>query len=156
MRGRTPSGPESVEQLTGSTKAKDRVRVILQTMAGDLRVQEACTELDVCEQRIRQLRATMLQAAVDAVEDKPAGRPGHEAEPAALQALRDEVAELKRQLQAARLSAEIAVALPHVAVTPPSGPGAQEKNAAGRRRDASARRAGHAPGASLADTPDPG
>jgi hypothetical protein len=35
LRGRTPSQPESVEQLTGSAKAKDRVRVILQTMAGD-------------------------------------------------------------------------------------------------------------------------
>ena len=46
MRGRTPSGPESVEQLPGSDKAKQRVRVILQTMTGELRVQEACAQLE--------------------------------------------------------------------------------------------------------------
>src|SRR5262249_52110517 len=42
MRGRTPSGPECVEQLPGSDKARQRVRVILETMTGALRVQEAC------------------------------------------------------------------------------------------------------------------
>jgi transposase-like protein len=121
MRGRTPSGPEAVEHLPGSAKAKERVRVILQTMMGELRVQEACAQLDVCEQRIRQLRTAMLEAAIDSVEDKPAGRPAQPVESSEITALRAQVAELERQLQAARLSAEIAVALPHVA-RPPAQP----------------------------------
>jgi transposase-like protein len=131
MRGRTPSGPESVEQLPGSVKAKERVRVILQTMTGDLRVQEACAQLDVCEQRIRQLRAGMLLAAIDSMEDKPAGRPAQAEESSEVAALRAQVAELQRQLQAARLSAEIAVALPRVA---PAGPTAPQKKRRGRKK----------------------
>lgn len=137
MRGRTPSGPESVEQLPGSAKAKERVRVILQTMSGELRVQEACAQLDVCEQRIRQLRTTMLLAAIDAAEDKPPGRPAQAEESSELAALRAQVAELERQLQAARLSAEIAVALPHVAVAPAepaTDPTAPQKKRRSRKR----------------------
>jgi len=138
MRGRTPSGPESIEQLPGSAKAKERVRVILQTMMGELRVQEACAQLEVCEQRIRQLRTAMLAAAIDSVEDKPAGRPAQPMESSEVTALRAQVAELERQLQAARLSAEIAVALPHVGVAPgvpapAAGPTAPQKKRHQRR-----------------------
>src|SRR5207302_1710956 len=75
MRGRYPAGPESVEQLQGSDKAKERVRVILETIQGKLRVQQACDLLGISEQRHRQLRAQMLQAAVAGVEDQPSGRP---------------------------------------------------------------------------------
>jgi transposase-like protein len=137
MRGRTPSGPESVEQLPGSDKAKERVRVILQTMTGELRVQEACAQLDVCEQHIRQLRTTLLLAAIDSVEDKPPGRPAQAEEPSEVTALRAQVAELQRQLQAARLSAEIAMALPHVGVASPQpalGPTAPQKKRRRRKR----------------------
>ncbi|HEV3262938.1 MAG TPA: hypothetical protein VG013_39245 [Gemmataceae bacterium] len=121
MRGRYPSGPELIEQLEGSEKAKKRVRVILETMTNARRVQEACAELDVCEQRVRQLRAAMLQAAVTSVEDQPPGRPRQPQEPPEVAALREQVAELQRELQAARLRAEIAVALPHV-TAPPAAP----------------------------------
>jgi hypothetical protein len=138
MRGRTPSGPESVDQLPGSDKAKQRVQVILQTMTGAVRVQDACAQLDVCEQRIRQLRTTMLLAAIDSVEDKPPGRPVQAQEPGEVTTLRAQVAELERQLQAARLSAEIAVALPHVALVPPPQPSpcpiAPQKKRRGRQK----------------------
>jgi hypothetical protein len=141
MRGRTPSGPESVEHLPGSEKAKERVRVILQTMTGALRVQEACAQLDVCEQRIRQLRTAMLEAAIASAEDKPPGRPAQAAESTEVAALRAQVAELERALQAARLSAEIAVALPHeglphVAVppVPPAEPASTAPQKKRRRR----------------------
>jgi hypothetical protein len=52
-------------------------------------------------------------------------------------ALRAQVAELERQLQAARLGAEIAVALPHVAVAPvapATGPTAPQKKSRHRRK----------------------
>jgi transposase-like protein len=119
MRGRIPSGPEYVEHLEGSDKAKERVRVILETMQGQCRVQEACERLGICEQRFRQLRETLLQAAVASVEDRPAGRPRRLQEPAAVRTLRQQVAQLERELQAAQVREEIALALPQVKRIPP-------------------------------------
>jgi hypothetical protein len=51
MRGRYPSGPEYVEGLQGSAEAKRRAKIILETVTGQLRVQEACQALEVSEQR---------------------------------------------------------------------------------------------------------
>ena len=56
MRGRLPSGPEYVEQLEGSASAKERVKVVLQTMAGTCRVLEACERLQISEPRFEQFR----------------------------------------------------------------------------------------------------
>ena len=49
--------------------------LILQTLAGQTRVQQACAELGVGETRFHQLRLDALQAAVDQLELRPAGRP---------------------------------------------------------------------------------
>jgi hypothetical protein len=114
MRGRIPAGPEVVEYLEGSDKAKERVRVILETMLGKCRVQEACARLGICEQRYRQLRETLLQAALTSMEDRPAGRPRQPDESAEVALLRQQVASLEQELQAARVREEIALALPQV------------------------------------------
>jgi hypothetical protein len=119
MRGRIAAGPKYVEHLEGSDKAKERVRVILETMQGQCRVQEACERLGICEQRFRQLRETLLQAAVASVEDRPAGRPRRLEEPAEVTALRQQVVQLERELQAAQVREEIALALPQVNRTLP-------------------------------------
>ena len=119
MRGRMPAGAEVVEHLQGSDKAKDRLRVILETMQGRWRVQEACGRLGIGEQRFRQLREELLQAALASLEDRPAGRPCRPAEPEEITALRRQVAELTRELQAAQVREEIALALPQVSKTPP-------------------------------------
>jgi transposase-like protein len=119
MRGRIAAGPEYVEHLEGSDKAKERVRIILETMQGQCRVQEACERLGICEQRFRQLRETLLQAAVASVEDRPAGRPRRLEEPVEVTTLRQQVAQLERELQAAQVREEIALALPQVNRTPP-------------------------------------
>jgi hypothetical protein len=125
MRGRYPSGPEYVDQLEGSVEAKRRAKVILETLQGRLRVGEACQALGICEQRFGQLRAELLQAAVERMESKPTGRPRRadaeaSAEVAALRAL---LADKEMELRAAQLRVEIAAALPHVvqvaAVTEP-------------------------------------
>src|SRR5256885_14207141 len=117
MRGRYPAGPESVEQLEGSDKAKERVRVTLETIQGTLRVQQACDLLGISEQRHRQLRAQMLQAAVASVEDQPSGRPARAPESAEGVALRQQVVQLQRELQAARGDEEVAPALPQGELT---------------------------------------
>jgi Helix-turn-helix domain len=129
MRGRIPQGPEAVEHYVGSDKAKQRLRVILETLAGKLRVSEACTLLGICEQRFRQLRAEVLQAALASLEDQPAGRPHRPEEPQETAALRRQVAALARALEVAEVREEIALALPQVNRTPapPAQPAAQEK-----------------------------
>lgn len=112
MRGRKPSGPEVVDEMTGSEQARLRVKTVLQTMTGDLRVQEACAVLELSEQRFDQLRVEALQAAIEALETKPAGRRPQSAEDAAIAKLKQQVAELEGQLQTALLRAELAATLP--------------------------------------------
>ena len=75
MRGRKPVGPEYAEKLSGSDIAKLRAKVILETIAGTCRVQEACERLNISEQRFHQLREEMMAAAVQALEPGHAGRP---------------------------------------------------------------------------------
>src|SRR5262249_17471157 len=134
MRGRIPAGPQVVDQLQGSQKAKDRLRVILMTMAGQLRAGEACARLGISEQRFRPLRAGGLQTALGSPEDHPAGGPRRAEEPPETTALRQELVALQRELEASQVREEIALALPKVA--DPRGldaarPGAQKKR---RRR----------------------
>jgi Helix-turn-helix domain len=118
MRGRIPAGPESVEHLEGSPKAKERLRVILETMMGKWRVHEACQRLGICEQRFRQLREELLRAALESLEDQPAGRPRRPEEPAETADLRQQLEALQREQQVAQVREEIVLALPHVRVAP--------------------------------------
>jgi hypothetical protein len=45
MRGHRPAGPEYVEHLAGSGQARERLKVVLETLAGTCRVQEASRRL---------------------------------------------------------------------------------------------------------------
>ena len=112
-----------MEHLDGSRKAKERLRVILETLTGACRVQEACARLQISEQRFRQLRAEVLRAALAGLEDRPAGRPRRPEEPAAAVALRQQVTELQHELQVAAVREEIALGLPQVKPTPPEPAG---------------------------------
>jgi transposase-like protein len=137
MRGRIPAGPEDVEHLQGSAKAKERLRVVLETMLGQCRVSQACERLGICEQRFRQLRHELLQAALASLEDRPSGRPRRPEEPEETAALRQQVVELERELQVAQVREEIALALPQVskpAPAPAARPAAAPKKKRRRRR----------------------
>jgi transposase-like protein len=120
MRGRMPAGPEVVEHLQGSDRAKERLRIILETMMGKWRVQEACDRLGICEQRFRQLRDELLQAALERLEGLPAGRPRRAAEPDETLALRQQLEAMQCELQVAQVREEIALALPRVSLLPDS------------------------------------
>jgi hypothetical protein len=124
MRGRYPSGPEyvDVQHLHGSAQAKERLRVILETMMGKWRVGEACERLSICEQRFRQLRAELLQAALERMEVRPAGRPRRAEEPEETVALRRQLEAMQRELHVAQVREEIALVLPQVAAGTPSAP----------------------------------
>ena len=137
MRGRYPSGPEFVDKLHGSALAKERLRVLLETVAGTCRVLEACGRLDLSEPRFDQIRIASLQAALSALGPQPAGRPPRQTvtDDAEVQRLRDRIAQLQGELQAALVRAEIAVALPQVKAA------AEKKTThAGRRRSSRAKK----------------
>jgi hypothetical protein len=116
MRGRYPSGPEFVAKLEGSAEAKERLQVLLETLAGGCRVGEACDRLGIKEARFDQLRIEALQAAVLALEAKPAGRKPQPAttDEGEVQLLRGRLAELEAELQTALVRAQVGVVLPRV------------------------------------------
>jgi hypothetical protein len=113
MRGRKPVGPEAVEQLTGSEQAKQRLRVILETLAGTRRVQEACAALEIGEVRFNQLRLDVLSAGLAALEARPKGRPPRLAravDAAEVEALRQRLEQSDAERKAAQVREEIALA----------------------------------------------
>ena len=120
MRGRHAAGPEYAERLEGSALACHRMRVVLETIAGTKRVTDACMELDICQQRFEAIRQEAIQAGVAALELRPAGRPrkGNPAADAETARLRAEVADLKAQLQASGIRAELATTLPRLGAEP--------------------------------------
>jgi transposase-like protein len=102
-----------VEHLAGSDLAKERVKAVLQTVAGSARLQEACERLDICEQRFHQLRQQILEGALSAAEPGVPGRRAQVASPAEheVERLQKQVAELQRELEAAKVREEIALVL---------------------------------------------
>ena len=112
---RPPTGAKLVRALEGQEKAKERLEVILQTVAGELSIREACEELGVGEARFHQLRREALEGALAKLEPKARGRPKR-AEPTPeaelIATLEAEVDDLKTELLGSRLREELAVALP--------------------------------------------
>jgi hypothetical protein len=136
MRGRKPSGPALVEHLPASPVAKQRLRVILQTMAGTCSITQACAQLHVSPARLAQLRTVALQAGLDRLEPQPLGRRPRQQPAVEVLTLQSQVGQLQTELQAAQVREEIALVLPAVHLTE-AGP---EKKAPRRRSPTSARR----------------
>lgn len=115
-RGRPPAGPRLVDGLEGSEAAKERLRVVLQTIAGELSVPEACARLNVSEARFHELRAEVLQMALQHLEPKPAGRRSRQPDPqdAEMATLKEQIQELKIELRATQIREELALLMPGV------------------------------------------
>ena len=63
MAGRHPAGPEYFEQLSRvSEQAKRRLRIVLETLAGNGGIGEAAKLLGITEQHVHQPREEALQA----------------------------------------------------------------------------------------------
>jgi hypothetical protein len=88
------------------------MRVILATLAGTMRVTDACAELGICAQRFETIRAAAIGAGIAALEPKPTGRPARAAQAPELARLEARVAELEAELQVTRVRAELAGRLP--------------------------------------------
>jgi len=143
-RGRRPAGPELVAQLRGSEPAKQRLRVILETLAGRRGLAEACVLLEIGGRQFHSLRLRLLQAALDSLEPRPAGRPPvrqtMESDPNGVAILEAENRRLRLELQAAQIREEIALAVPHLF---------RPKPARKKRRQQTRRRGRHSTGGRL-------
>jgi len=140
MRGRLPAGPEYVEKLQGPPEAKRRLEIILRTLAGTCRVQEACEQLGLCEARSHQLRQEALQAALDGLTPRPAGRPAAPPDDPRVARLQQQTEELRLDLLAAQTREEIALVLPRLAQPAGPQPGDAPGKKSRRRRPGGRRR----------------
>jgi hypothetical protein len=72
---RPTTGPSLIDGLEGSANAKRRARLVLETLAGLVSVDEAARQLEITPQRFHVLRDELLSRMVAEAEPKPAGRP---------------------------------------------------------------------------------
>lgn len=117
MAGRKPLGPALVAHLDGSTSAKERLELILETLAGQVTVVGACQILDISEAMFYKVRNRVLQICLEDLEPKPRGRPPQlsSAETERSAELAAEVATLERELKAQTVRLELAQQLPQLA-----------------------------------------
>jgi hypothetical protein len=119
MPGRKPLGPGLAQHLDGSSGAKERLEVILETIAGRLNVAQACERLGIGVAMFHRLRTEVLQAGLARLEPRPLGRPPR---PTSVEAdeiarLNHEVQDLHLELKTTRVQLEIAQTLPHLLAT---------------------------------------
>jgi hypothetical protein len=105
-----------VERLAGPVVAKQRLRLILETLTGQRTIAEASACLGVSVRRFHLFRSQFLQAALHQLTPKPVGRPSRAALAAdqRVSELQAEVRKLHIRLQAALVREEIALTMPHL------------------------------------------
>ena len=115
-KGRRPKGSALVEKYDGTDEAKERLKTILATVAGEMTVAEACQQLGVSETRFFQLRDEALKSALKDLELGMPGRPRVETteEQKQIGQLEAQVRRLKIELWAAEIRTKIAVVMPQV------------------------------------------
>jgi transposase-like protein len=110
--GRKPLSTRHVDHLSGSARAKDRLRVILETLRGTITIPDACRLLDVGEAQFHHLRHQWLQQALELLEPRAMGRPPKREDPRELASerarLESEVNALRDQVHGAQVREEIA------------------------------------------------
>jgi transposase-like protein len=111
-RGRPPKGIDHVDSLPGDPEEKERLKVILETLTGDLPVPEACRRLSISESRFHELRQQALTGMLSGLAPRAPGRPPAEREPDQVQELKAQVRFLEQELQISRVQTEIAVVDP--------------------------------------------
>ena len=108
--GRKPAGPQIAERLEGSPSAKQRLKVILETITGQLTVSEACEQLGIGESRFHTLRYQTLQATLEALEPRRLGRPAKPMSPeqAEIDTLQAELCRVQADLELAQVQIRLA------------------------------------------------
>lgn len=115
-RGRPVKGAAFSEDVPGSEVARLRLKVILQTLAGELSIEQACGVLSVNRSRFHALRRAFLAGAAGLLEPRQPGpaRYAPSAEELETRRLRDEVARLKFELCATQVREELALVMPRL------------------------------------------
>lgn len=142
--GRKPTGPQIVERLEGSPSAKQRLEVILETIAGQLTIPEACARLRIGESRFHDLRNQTLQATLSTLEPRRPGRPPKRTSPeqGEIDALKADLHRAHKELAVADVQVRLARIHPGLLEGPPSPEEpACKKNARLARQQCQQRRA---------------
>lgn len=126
MAGRRPLTTGHVERLVGSNRAKDRLRVFLETLRGTLDVPTACQALELCESHFHYARGKWLQEALELLEPRRMGRPPQPVDVTELTRERDRLLAEVQQLREALQGSEVRQEIVQILATPADSGG--EKN----------------------------
>jgi hypothetical protein len=128
-RGRRPEGASRAERLEGSTVAKSRLQMILETLAGKRTVAQACLVLGIGDRRFHNLARLFLQAGLNSLEPRPAGRPSNQSKEVdrRIVALEKLNRDLRIELRAAQIREEIALTMPRLLKRPEKASGARKQ-----------------------------
>ena len=115
-RGRPIKGPSMVEALEGTQEAKKRLRVILETIAGQRSVEDACQELGIEKSAFHKIRTKVMQTALEDLEPKTPGRKPAEGSESdeKLKDLEKELEETRLKLKIAHVREELLLGMPEV------------------------------------------
>ena len=115
-RGRPNKGAELVADLDGSEQARQRLKIILQTLAGAMTIDEAGDALGIGRAGFHKLRQQFLAQATSLLEPRPPGRQRRQPSAADHQIaeLQQEIVQLKLDLKAQQIREEIALVMPHL------------------------------------------
>jgi transposase-like protein len=123
-----------LDRLEGSSHAKQRLQVILETLSGQRTIPDACEELGIQDSMFHKMRGQVLQTALDRLEPRPLGRPAQVPSPA-----EEHVTELERQiehlqiaLKAAEVRRDLAERLPRLSKPNVEGVKKTTKRSGGR------------------------
>jgi hypothetical protein len=116
MPGRKPMGPKLVQNLDGSEQAKERLEVILETIAERQTIEGACEYLGISEARFFQLRTQVLEAGLTCLEPRPLGRPPKTSSPEQerIEELEEILRDKDSELQATEVRLELAQIMPRL------------------------------------------
>jgi hypothetical protein len=101
-----------VNRLSGSARAKDRLRVFLETLRGSMTTKQGRELLDLSEAQFHHARHKWIQEALELLEPRRLGRPprpeGATQADSELAQLQERVMQLERELRTAEAREQIA------------------------------------------------
>lgn len=97
-----------MDEIPGNRESKRRAKLILQTITGELSVDEACALMGVGPTQFANLRTQGLKAMADSFDPKPVGRPAKVEMSPSDSAAQKRVAALERENRLLRAQVELA------------------------------------------------
>ena len=114
-RGRPPLNEDIVDHLDGSEDARWKMKLILQTISGQIDIDTACRQLGIGKRAFHKLRARVLQTAVECLEPHRRGRPRLTSkEETEIEQLRRKNHELTLAVRSSQIREEIAMLMPNI------------------------------------------